>query len=383
MWGLQRCSIAEIMTSPSLPPQPSSGSGLRPIDQIDLTGPVFALEGDDYSLDFEDRELGWGDRFRALVGRGLLRLGWLILAAGLAFGSAGIVAAAQQSPSTGARPEITWAADKVLTAKLDAAVHDLATLKGNVDSLAQMARQTLSSLSQVDQTGLKSAWDAGSSYLNSIEAGAADLDARLQCGAWDASLQVELAKTYSPALVDRYHQVCLAVASVGPLQGDWQSMVDGSQTAIQVANDIETHDSVAAGALQLATQGRYPEALTQLSIASASIADATTIAAELAKVTDVSTLTDWMSRTTQMDDALQLLWQTMVESKGEVTAQVTAALRAVNDAKALLPDDNSVLQVVIHEMAANLTSDGISIETARGALASAVADLTGGTVVGG
>jgi len=34
-------------------------------------------------------------------------------------------------------------------------------------------------------------------------------------------------------------------------------------------------------------------------------------------------------------------------------------------------------------MAGNLTSDGISIETAKGQLASALADLAGGAVLGG
>jgi hypothetical protein len=72
----------------------------------------------------------------------------------------------------------------------------------------------------------------------------------------------------------------------------------------------------------------------------------------------------------------------MIDSKGRVTTQVTAALKSVNDAKALLPTDNSALQVSLFEMANRLTADGISIETARGQLATAVNALTGGTVAG-
>ena len=52
-----------------------------------------------------------------------------------------------------------------------------------------------------------------------------------------------------------------------------------------------------------------------------------------------------------MDDALALLWQTMIDSKGLVTAQVTAALKNVNAAKELLPDSNAVMSVALHEMA--------------------------------
>jgi hypothetical protein len=54
---------------------------------------------------------------------------------------------------------------------------------------------------------------------------------------------------------------------------------------------------------------------------------------------------------------------------------VTAALKNVNAAKELLPNSNTVMTVALHEMAGGLTSDGISIETAKGNLASALAAL--------
>jgi hypothetical protein len=358
---------------------------MRPIEESDLASDnsVYDLEGDGYDLDDGEYELGWGDRTRAAIGHVLVRIGWLVLAAGLAFGSAGIVAATQHQPSSGGRPELTWAADKVISTRLDAAVRDLAKLKDDVDSLGVMARQTLSAMAQIDRQSLQAAWDGGSNNVNSIDAGAADLAKRLDCADWDASLQTELIKTYSPALVDRYHKVCQAIGSVAPLQDDWQAMVDGSATAMRVVDDIETHDSTAADALKLATLGRYPEALTQLTRATDALADASTIGATLAKVTDVSTLTEWLSRTQAFDDAARLLWQTMIDSKGKVTAQVTAALRGVNAAQALLPTNSDVLQVVLYETAGNLTSSGISIETARGALGDALSDLTGSTANGG
>ena len=375
----RRCSIAAIMTTPSLPPRPISGWNLRPIEESDLApyGTSFDFDPDDLDLASDEYELGWGDRIRAGGGRILLRVGWLVLAATLAFGSAGIVAATEHAPSTGARPELTWAADNELSARLDSAVRDLARLKDDVDALGEAARQILTSLAQVNRTDLQAAQDSGWNAVNSIDAGAAALSARLECAAWDSTLQTELVKTYSPAMVDRYHQVCLAIGSVAPLHDDWQAMVDGSATAMRVVNDIETHDSNAGDALQLATQGRYQDALNQLVRATDSLADANTIASTLSGIADVSTLTTWLSRTRAFDDALSLLWQTMIDSKGKVTAKVTTALRGVNDAKALLPTNNDVLQVVLYEAAGNLTSSGISIETARGKLGSALADLTG------
>ncbi len=372
------------MTTPNLPPRDAVGWGLRPIEQVDVDDYAsgFDLDGDVSQAGGGDYATGRGDRFRALAGGALVRAGWLVLAAGLALGSAGIVATVEHSPSTGTRPELTWAADQALSTRLNAAIRDLTTLKDDVDALGKQARNTLSSLAQVDQSGLQSAWDQGSKDLSSIDSGAANLSEQLECGSWDASLQDRLIRTNSPAMVDRYHQVCVAIASVSPLYDDWQAMVAGSKTAIQVANDIENHDSTAAEALQLATAGRYTDALAKITTAGQDIADASSIAVNLAKVTDVSTLSEWLDRTTQMDDALTTLWQEMVASKGVITKQVTAALKNVNDAKALLPTDSSVMQVVLYEVAGDLTSHGISIETARGALANALTALVGGTVFG-
>ena len=373
------------MTTPGLPPRPPSGSGLRPIEGRDLTG--FGSDGyqlgiDDYDFDLEGYERTQGDRFRAWVGRGLIRLGWLGLAAGIALGSAGIVAATQPVPSSGIRTELTYAADRALSDRLDAAVRDLVRLKDDVDSLGDMTRKTLASLSQVNELALNDASVQGTNSINAIDAAAATLNNSLDCQSWSSALELELRRVNSPPVVDRYHSICLAIESVAPLRGDWESMMAGSQTAMRVANDVNTHDAAAGDALVLATQGRYPEAIDKLKGASAAIADASSIADNLSKVTDVSTLTEWMNRTKQMDDALRLLWQTMIGSKGKVTAQVTAALKAVADAKALLPASTDVLQVVMYELAGQLTSDGISIETAKGALADALANLVDGTASG-
>lgn len=312
-----------------------------------------------------------------------VRVAWLGLAAMLALGSAGIVAATGHSPASGNRPELTYGADQALSDRLDAAIRKLALLNDDVIVLGEMARNVLANLSQVNQVGLSAAYQVGDRAVADIDSGAAALSAQLECKPWTSARDAELAETHSPSMIDRYHQVCLAIDSVAPLAEDWASMENGSKVAMQVADDINAHDRAAADALQFATQGRYPDALAQLDEASASLADAQRIATNLAAISDVSTLNEWLSRTKRMDAALGLLWQTMIESKGRVTVQVTAALKAVSDAKALLPDNNGVLQVVLYELSGNLTFDGISIETAKGKLGAALTDLTGGTVFGG
>jgi hypothetical protein len=383
------------MTTPNLPPRPTLGSSLRPIEESDLAGYGSPLDFDDGDHDlYWAYQPGWGDRFRALMWRGLLRLIWLALAAGLAFGSAGIVAGAEHLPSAETRPELTWSADQAMSAKLDSAIRDLARLKDDVDSLGDAARKTLSTLTQQDELGLQTAWNDGWGHVTAIDAGAADLTQKLQCGSWDAASQTELAKEYSSPVIARFHKVCLAIGSVSPLHDNWNAMVGGSRTAIRVVEDIQTWDSMAESARESAVQGRYPDALAKLDNAATSIADAQVVAGDLARTLDVSTLTTWLSRIKQMDDALQVLWQLMIDTSGAVTAEVTTALRAVTDANNQLPwtkpsltppnappqysEDafQAALQVIVYEMAGNLTSDGISIETARSDLADALSALT-------
>jgi hypothetical protein len=375
------------MTTPGLPPQPTYGSSFRPIQDSDLTGYGSAFDGDDYDLDYEDYELGLGDRFRAFIGRGLVRLGWLALAAGLAFGSAGIVAAAEHSPSAGTRPELNWSADQTLTVRLNGAVRNLARLDDDVQSLFTQAMNTLKGLTQINQVALQNAWSEGATNVNAMTAGAADLNKSLQCSGWDPSMRADLIKTYSSAVVDRYIEVCQAIATVPPLQDDWQVMFDGSRTAIAVVNDIEDWNSSASDARTSATQGQYSDALAKLRTAAASIVDASRIATNLAATKDVSTLTSWLTRIVDVDNALGILWQQMIDSKGVVDAQVAAALRNVNDANALLPQTNdayaSSLQVVMYEMAGDLVSEASAINESNGALANAIADLTGGGAVYG
>jgi hypothetical protein len=208
------------------------------------------------------------------------------------------------------------------------------------------------------------------------------LSSKLGCSPWTDTRAADMARTYSQGMIDRFVEVCQAIASVAPIHDDWAGLVASGRVAMQVNSDINTHDQIAADALQLATAGRYTEAVAKINQATSSIDDADQIATLLSKVTDVSTLQTWLTRTKNMDDALRLLWTTVIASNGRVTAQVKAALKNVADVKALLPDDNSVLSVVLYELGLEMTADGISIETAKGQLSATLSDLVGATVFG-
>ncbi len=369
----------------------TSGPGSAGQTQFDFGLPLPAemeyeldrAEADTYDEDdYYDYGPTWRERIRAWFVRMLVRVAWLGIAAVLAFGSAGMVAATSHSPALGGRPELTWGADQILAVKLDGAVRDLVLLNEDVTQLGNMTRDVLSNLTQVNEVGVTAAQGDGNTALTSIENRTAALRQRLDCGPWTNAKIAQLVETYSSDAINRYRSVCVALDSVAPLPDDWASLVAGSTETLKVAQDIADHDNLGKDALQLATAGRYPDALAKLTAADQPLTEATTLASQLSLVADLSTLTTWLSRTSAFDNSLAVLWQSMIDSKGRVTAQVTAALKGVNDAKALLPTDNSALQVSLFEMANRLTADGISIETARGQLATAVNALTGGTVTG-
>jgi len=97
-------------------PTESGRSGLRPIERRNVDGLApTGSDSDGYDDDPARREdgqpRGWGDRVRNGVGIQFGRMGWLLLAAGLAFGSAGMAAVTQPQPVTGHRPELEWEAE--------------------------------------------------------------------------------------------------------------------------------------------------------------------------------------------------------------------------------------------------------------------------------
>jgi len=124
---------------------------------------------------------GWRSRLRVWGGGMFMRVAWLGLAAMLALGSAGIVAAASQSPVSSNRPELTSGADKVLSDRLDAAIRQLTLLNDDVVALGDVARTVLADLSQVDQVGLDAAYQNGDTAVANIDSRAAALSAQLEC----------------------------------------------------------------------------------------------------------------------------------------------------------------------------------------------------------
>ena len=133
------------------------------------------------------------------------------------------------------------------------------------------------------------------------------------------------------------------------------------------------HDTQTAAAAKSGAAGTYAQALTELDKSDAILAQSRTLRDGLAPTTDVSMLTEWLSRNGAYDAALRDLYQALLDSGGKVTAKVRAAFDAEKVTRAQLPGDTRGLVIIMGDVArGGLNQAVISIEQARGALNSAL-----------
>lgn len=299
-----------------------------------------------------------------------MRLAWLGAACLLAFGSAGLVAAGDHLPTATARPELTWGADQALKPSLDAAVASLGPLSTDVDGLGSLGRQALASLVGQDSAGLTTAIVKGNDLVARItvlEQAIASRIASLPGTGPAMTLQV------GDATLQRYQAIERALASTGDLATDWEILVGGAGTAEQLTALLADHDRYAAEAARLGSLGKFSEAGAQLNLASAALTSAGKLRDDLAKHSDVTTLTTWIDRNAAMDTALRELYAAYLASQGRTTPALTAALKAVKTAEENLPPDTRALVVIMADLArGGLNQAVIAIEEARGELAQAL-----------
>lgn len=311
---------------------------------------------------------------RSGVQQRLLRLGvrvaWLGAACLLAFGSAGLVAAGDHLPTATARPELTWGADQALKPALDAAVASLTPLSTDVDGLGSLGRQALASLVGQDSAGLTAAIADGNDLVAKIKVLEQSIATRI---ATLPGTGPSMALQVGDATLQRYQAIERALASTGDLATDWEILVGGAGTAEDLTALLADHDRYAAEGARLGSLGKFSEAGAQLTLASTALASAGKLRDELAKHSDVTTLTTWIDRNAAMDTALRQLYAAYVASKGRTTPALTAALKAVKAAEENLPPDTRALVVIMADLArGGLNQAVISIEQARGELAQAL-----------
>jgi hypothetical protein len=298
-------------------------------------------------------------------------LAWLVAAVVIALGSAGIVGGLDHLPTTGARPELTYGADREIAPRLDAATGDLRTLSDQVDTLAGQGRDALTALVARDTPSLQAAISGGEAQISTIQASARALRDRL---AALPGLDTAAAVRYGPTTLARYATLVAALPAVDALDDDWLRLAAGSVPAIELTEQLAAHDRIAGQAVQQGAAGEYAAAIRTLADAKAALAAARKVRDQLATRIDASTLDTWIDRNATYDTAVGDLWAAVLASPTRVTAAVRAAAERERAAKAQLPEDTSALVVILGDVArGGLNQAVIAIEEARGRLLDALA----------
>lgn len=307
-----------------------------------------------------------------MLRRWVAPLAWILAAVTIALGSAGIAGGLDHLPATGARPELTYAADRAIAPGLDAATRDLRALSDQVDALAGQGRDALTALVARDTPGLQAAIDAGRAQIVTIQASARDLRDRL--AALPGLDQAAASARYGPTTLARYATLVAALPAVDALDDDWARLAAGSVPATELTANLAAHDEIAGQAIRQGAAGKYAAAIRTLALAQAQLAAARTVRDELASRVDTTTLDTWIDRNATYDAAVADLWAAVLASPTRVTDAVRKAAARERTAKAQLPQDTSALVVILGDVArGGLNQAVIAIEEARGRLLDAFA----------
>ena len=316
-----------------------------------------------------------------MLRRWIPALAWLLAVVVIALGSAGIASGLDHLPATGARPELTYGADRAIAPELGAATLDLRALSDQVDALAGQGRGALGALVARDATGLQAAVTAGQAQIVEIQASAEALRDRL--AALPGLDAATAASRYGATTLARYATLAAALPAVDALDDDWARLAAGSVPAIQLTGNLAAHDQIAGQAIQQGAAGKYAAAIRTLALAEAQLAAARTVRDQLASRIDTSTLDAWIDRNATYDAAVGDLWAAVLASPTRVTEAVRTAAARERAAKAQLPQDTSALVVILGDVArGGLNQAVIAIEEARGRLLDALAAAAAQAVPG-
>ncbi len=299
-----------------------------------------------------------------------LAAAWVMVAALIALGGAGIVATANHVPGTQARAELTSAGDDEVEPALDAATARLQALSERVDALGATARQALTMVAAGDVSALQDSISSGTLDLAAVQAGAVELDRALAEIPYTGS---DWALHVSDVMHRRYEELASISGVTSGLESDWAAFSGQALDAATLTGLLARHDEETAAAAAEGSAAHYKQALALLDKSDATIARSRALQERLATHTDVSTLASWLDRSEGYDDALQSLYTALLQSKGRVTSDVRSAFAAEKAARESLPSDTRALVVIMSDIArGGLNQAVIAIEEARGSLSSAI-----------
>jgi hypothetical protein len=306
--------------------------------------------------------------------RALLSILWLLIAAVIAIGGAGLVAATSNTPGTAARAELTASGDAAAAPGLDRAETEIQGLTQDVQRLGELGRDGLGDLVDSKFTELDQTVADG-------QALAADIEAR------SAAIRTELtqlpgtgpdeALNWSPETLRRRDVALAALDATQGLEGAWIKLAAGATVANKLTSLLIDHDTIAGKAAASGRAGKYSDALKTLATAQTRLDAAKGLRDTLANTIDVSTLSQWIDRNAEYDAALKHLYEATIAAKGKLTDDLKNAAIAERQAHDLLPANTSGLVIILAEIGrGGLNQAVIGIEQARARLQAAVDDLS-------
>jgi hypothetical protein len=308
--------------------------------------------------------------------RAVLTVAWLVVAAILSLGAAGIAGSMAHQPGTPARAELTYVGDQAIEPGLDSAEADLIAISNEVSRLGEMGRTALGALVSKDLDTLTTTVDDGTELSLSIFVHSQALKGKL-LGLPGLFPNPDL--VISPEAQRRHDLALQAVTSTDGLAPAWTRLSAGALAATRLTSLLDEHDQSTASAAESGRAGKYTESLNALAQSDTLITRSRELRDAIAPSVDVGTLTQWLDLNAAYDKALRNLYQALIDSKGSVTAKVREAFAAEKTALAALPADTKGLVVILAEIGrGGLNQAVITIEEARGDLEAAVGLLDAG-----
>jgi hypothetical protein len=307
--------------------------------------------------------------------RVVLAVIWLLIAAIISVGGAGLVAAMAGQPGTPARPELTYEGDLAAQPGLDRAQAELTDLATDVARLGELGRGALAALVTSDFATLDTSVADGQTLAHAVEDRSAQIREQLLTLPGSGPNEQLV---WSPETRQRRDVALVAVQATGGLEEAWIRLGAGAAVANRLSVLLTDHDRIAGEAAATGRKGKYAAALVTLAQAEARITDAKALRDRLANTIDVSTLTQWLDRNAEYDAALANLYNATIAAKGKITDALRQAAIAERRAHDLLPANTTGLVIILAEIGrGGLNEAVIGIEQARAKLQNAVDELAG------
>jgi hypothetical protein len=301
-------------------------------------------------------------RFTTGLGSTVSVLLWVVLAAAVALGAAGLTGQLSHPPGDDRRAELTYSGDHAIAARLDEATARLRDVAANVDTMAVAAKAALSAISSADAVALQTNLERGNGAAVLISSATLDLRSSLTGlpgDGPDATIQ------FSNATLVRRAQILASIDAALSLAEDWQSVTGRSVDAARVVTLIRQHDTTIAAAAALGRSASYPDAISQIDQGRVTLEDVASLRDQLVASSDVTVLDEWVERNDNYDKALKALYEALVAAGGRNTLLVQAAYREEKIARDQLPNAGAIVVIVAEIARGGLNQAVLAIDDAR------------------